>query len=101
MKKPTYHILVCNSYRTTGTTQGACNKVGSTDLLQYLTEEASSRGLDVVISTTACLNLCQHKPVIVIQPNNYWYGKVTHDAVDEILDALKEGKPVEKYLIYQ
>jgi (2Fe-2S) ferredoxin len=99
MKKPQYHILVCNSYRTSGTAQGACNKLGAPEFVQYITEEAADRGLDVAISTTACLNLCAQKPVMVIQPNNYWYGGVTQDAIDEILDALQEGKPAEKYLI--
>jgi len=99
MKKPQYHILVCNSYRTSGATQGACNKLGAPEFVQYITEEAADRGLDVAISTTACLNLCQHKPVMVIQPNNLWYGGVTQDAIDEILDALQEGKAAEKYLI--
>ena len=65
----------------------------------HLTEEAADRGLDVAVSTTACLNLCAQKPILVVQPNNYWYGHVTVDAIDEILDALEEGKPAEKYLI--
>jgi (2Fe-2S) ferredoxin len=99
MKKPQYHILVCNSYRASGATQGACNKLGAPEFVQYITEEAADRGLDVAISTTACLNLCQHKPVMVIQPNNFWYGGVTQDAIDEILDALQEGKAAEQYLI--
>jgi (2Fe-2S) ferredoxin len=99
MKKPTYHILVCNSYRTAGNSQGACNKLGAPEFVQYITEEAADRGLDVAISTTACLNLCGQKPVMVVQPNNYWYGKVNQEAIDEILDALAEGKPAEKYLI--
>ena len=29
MKKPTFHILVCNSYRIAGEAQGACNKKGA------------------------------------------------------------------------
>jgi (2Fe-2S) ferredoxin len=36
---------------------------------------------------------------MVVHPNNYWYGGVTEEAIDEILDALEVGKPVEKYLI--
>jgi len=99
MKKPEYHILVCNSYRTAGDAKGACNKTGAPSLLQYLMEETADRGLDVTISTTACLNVCTQKPAMVIQPNNYWYGGVTEEAIDEILDALEEGKPAEKYLI--
>ena len=53
MKKPQYHILVCNSFRVAGDAQGACNKKGASSLLQYISEEASDRGLDVAVSTTA------------------------------------------------
>jgi (2Fe-2S) ferredoxin len=100
MKKPTYHFLVCNSFRIAGDAQGACNKKGATNLLQYLTEEASDRGLDVAVSSTACLNVCSQGPVIVVHPNNFWYGKVeSEEAIDEILDALEAGEPCKKYLI--
>jgi (2Fe-2S) ferredoxin len=100
MKKPTYHILVCNSFRVAGDAQGACNKKGAAGLLQYITEEATDRGLDVAVSTTGCLNVCSEGPVIVIHPNNLWYGKVeTEEAIDEILDALEDGQACEKYLI--
>jgi (2Fe-2S) ferredoxin len=100
MKKPHYHILVCNSYRVSGEAQGACNKKGAAGLLQYISEEASDRGLDVAVSTTACLNVCTQGPVMVIHPNNYWYGGVdSEDVIDEILDALEEGVLCEKYSI--
>lgn len=100
MKKPTYHILVCNSFRVAGDAQGACNKKGANGLIQYITEEATDRGLDVAVSSTGCLNICSEGPVIVIHPNNLWYGKVENEAaIDEILDALEDGLPCEKYLI--
>lgn len=100
MKKPEYLILLCNSYRVAGDAQGACNKKGATSLLQYVAEEAADRGLDVAVSTTACLNLCAQGPVMVVQPNNYWYGGVdSEEAIDDILDALEEGEAADKYLI--
>lgn len=100
MKKPTYHILVCNSFRLAGDAIGACNKKGAPALLQYISEEAADRGLDVAVSTTGCLNVCSQGPVIVIHPNNYWYGGVeSEEIIDEILDALEEGEACEKYLI--
>lgn len=100
MKKPEYHILLCNSYRVSGEAQGACNKKGVPQLLQYIVEEASDRGLDVVVSTTACLNVCSQGPVMVIHPNNFWYGGVeSEEAIDEILDALEDDEACEKYLI--
>lgn len=99
MKKPEYHILVCNSYRVAGDAQGYCNKNGATDFVQYISEECSDRGLDAAVSTTACLNVCSQGPVMVIQPQNLWYGAITEDKIDEILDALEEGGAVEEYLI--
>lgn len=100
MKKPQYLILVCNSYRVAGDAQGACNKKGASTMLQYISEEASDRGLDVAVTTTACLNVCSQGPVMVIQPNNYWYGGVSsEEVIDEILDALEEGECCEKYSI--
>jgi (2Fe-2S) ferredoxin len=100
MKKPEYHILLCNSYRLTGQTQGACHNKGAADLLQYLVDETNDRGLDVAVSTTACLNNCSQGPIMVIQPLNAWYGGVdSEEAVDAILDSLEEGEACDKYLI--
>ncbi|WP_319499586.1 (2Fe-2S) ferredoxin domain-containing protein [uncultured Draconibacterium sp.] len=99
MKKPEFHILVCNSYRVAGDAQGYCNKNGSSDLIQYIMEECNDRGLDVAVSSTACLNVCSQGPVMVVHPNNYWYGGINEEKIDEILDALEEGEAVEDYLI--
>lgn len=100
MKKPDYHILVCNSYRVAGTAQGYCNKNGAASYLQYISEECADRGLDVVVTSTACLNVCSQGPIMVVHPNNYWYGGVdSEDKIDEILDALEEGEAAEDYLI--
>lgn len=99
MKKPEYHILVCNSYRVAGDAQGFCNKNGATDFVQYISEECADRGLDAAVSTTACLNVCSQGPVMVIHPQNLWYGGITEEKIDEILDALEEGGSVAEYLI--
>ena len=99
MKKPGYHILVCNSYRVAGDAKGYCNKNGAAGFIPYIMEECVDRGLDVAVSSTACLNVCSQGPVMVIHPGNLWYGRLTEGKIDEILDALEEGKAVEEYLI--
>ena len=53
MKKPDFHILVCNSYRVAGDAKGYCNKNGAADLIQYIMEECNDRGLDAAVSSTA------------------------------------------------
>jgi (2Fe-2S) ferredoxin len=100
MKKPDYHILVCNSYRVAGDSQGACNKKGAANFIQYINDECMDRGLDVAVSSTGCLNVCSQGPIIVIHPNNFWYGGIdSEEKIDEVLDALEEGSAVEDYLI--
>ena len=100
MKKPTFQILVCNSYRIAGAAQGACNRKNAPQMIQYFTEGAADRGLDVAVTSTACLNLCAQGPIVVIQPQNVWYGGVeSEEAMDEILDALENNRVAEKYLI--
>lgn len=99
MKKPDYLILVCNSYRVAGDAQGYCNKNGGADFIQYIAEECADRGIDAAVTSTACLNVCAQGPVMVIQPNNLWYGGITEDRIDEILDALEDDEAVEEYLI--
>lgn len=100
MKKPTYHILVCNSYRISGEAQGACNRKNAPALIQYMIESAADRELDVVVSGTGCLNLCSQGPVIVVHPGNTWYGGIVDELqMDEILDAIESGTKVDKYVI--
>jgi (2Fe-2S) ferredoxin len=100
MKKPKHHIFVCASFRMSGTPQGVCNKKGAGSLIQYLEKELSDRGMDEVsVSMTGCLKLCDKGPVMVIYPQNLWYGEITESKIDEVLDALEEGKPLEKYQI--
>ncbi len=101
MEKPKHHIFVCASYRVSGEPQGICNKKGSLKFLQYIEEEILDRGMnDVLLSSTGCLKQCDNGPVMVIYPENYWYGNVdSEDVIDEILDALEEGKAAEDYLL--
>jgi (2Fe-2S) ferredoxin len=107
LQKPKHHIFVCASFRTKGEAQGVCNRKNSTSLIQYLESELVDRGLDdVLVSSTGCLKLCglaervlpQRGPVMMIYPDNYWYGEVDEEAIDEILDALEEGQPGKEYL---
>lgn len=99
MQKPDYHIFVCASFRGTEA-KGKCIKKDSLQLIPYMQEELVDRGLNAMVSSTGCLNLCEEGPVMVIYPQAIWYRGVTsEDVVDEILDALEEGKPAEEYLI--
>ena len=48
----------------------------------------------------ACLNMCEHGPVLVIYPQGTWYRYETEKDVDEILTQhVKRGKIVERLLL--
>jgi (2Fe-2S) ferredoxin len=99
MQKPDHHILVCASFRGTEA-KGKCIKKDSLQLISYMQEELVDRGLNAMVSSTGCLNLCEEGPVMIIYPQAYWYrGIESEEAVDAILDALEDGKPAEEYLL--
>ncbi|MBN2010519.1 (2Fe-2S) ferredoxin domain-containing protein [candidate division KSB1 bacterium] len=99
MQTPEYHIFVCNSFRVSGEPQGICNKKGAVDLLQYLENEILDRGLDAMISSTGCLKACEHGPIMIIYPKGWWYGGVTENKIDDILDALEDCEACSDLLI--
>jgi (2Fe-2S) ferredoxin len=101
MQKPEKHIFVCASFRLQGTPQGVCQKKGSANLLGFLENEISDRGLDgVSVTSTGCLKVCERGPVMVVYPENTWYGGVdSEEAVDAILDALESGKTADKLIL--
>jgi len=98
MEKPEKQIFVCASFRLTGEAQGSCKKKGSHDLLGYLEGELADRGMDgVTVSLTACLKACDRGPIMIVHPENTWYGKVNEEAIDAILDAIQEGTTCPQY----
>ncbi|MEJ5259485.1 MAG: (2Fe-2S) ferredoxin domain-containing protein [Anaerohalosphaeraceae bacterium] len=99
MKKPKLHILICNSFRLSGQPQGVCSRKNAPALLQYIEEGLLDRGLDAMVSSTGCLKVCDRGPAMVVYPQGWWYGELSEERIDEILDALQEGRPVEEYLL--
>lgn len=101
MTKPAHHVLVCGSFRVSGAPQGVCNKKGSMQLMQYLETELADRGMvDVMVSSTGCLKVCDRGPALVVYPENWWYGHVENEAaIDAIIESIETGEPAGEYII--
>jgi (2Fe-2S) ferredoxin len=100
MEKPKHHILVCGSFRAGGEPKGVCHRKDSNSLIGYLQSELADRDMsDVQVSSTGCLNICEKGPVMIVYPEAWWYGEITEDKIDDILDALQEGQPAESLLL--
>ncbi len=92
MNKPTKHIFVCTSSRMTGVAKGAL------EIIQRFTEKLEEEDItDVMVSNTGCFGICEKGPIVAVYPDNVWYGSVSTDDVDEIVEShIMNGKIVEK-----
>jgi (2Fe-2S) ferredoxin len=97
MISPDFHFFICNSYRVSGEPKGVCTKKDASSLLQYLETEILDRGMDGVVSSTGCLKMCDHGPVMVLYPQGKWFGEVNEEKLDAILDALEDGEDTSEF----
>jgi (2Fe-2S) ferredoxin len=70
-------------------------------LVTMFTEAVMDRDLEgeVMVTATGCVGLCEKGPIVMIYPQQVWYGEVTEDDIDDILDALEEGTVVDRLSI--
>lgn len=100
MNKPKRHIFVCTSSRMTGQAKGFCQTKDAVGVVEAFMEEIRDRDLsgEVFVSNTGCFGICEQGPIVVVYPDNVWYGSVTPDDVEEIMDEHIEGDSVVKRL---
>lgn len=100
MNKPKKHIFVCTSSRITGQQKGFCHTKDGVEIVSAFMEEIEDRDLggEVFVSNTGCFGLCEKGPIVVVYPDNVWYGSVTPDDVEEIMEEHIEGGNVVKRL---
>ena len=93
------YILVCTNQMPAGHPLGCCHDRGAQANLGKLQEELGARGLadKVRVSTSGCFAKCEKGPNLVVYPDAVWYGHVTPEDVEEIIEEhLIGGKPVER-----
>ncbi|MDU2064441.1 MAG: 2Fe-2S ferredoxin [Sporomusaceae bacterium] len=93
MNKPKQHIFVCTSSRVNGQQKGYCHSKDGVQIVANFLEEIEQRDLggEVFVSNTGCFGICSQGPIVVVYPDNVWYGAVTPDDVEEIMDQHIEG----------
>lgn len=86
-----YRVRVC-----CGT---ACQATGSTKLVGKFEQEAGDAGVNLEVVKTGCQGFCQRGPVVVQDPQEYFYQKVKADDVPSIFsDSVLRGLPHRKKL---
>lgn len=88
MPKFSHHIFICGNTRSPGHSRGCCDADGSSKLRDKFKAEVKKRGLTPLVraNKAGCLDQCEMGPVVVIYPDAIWYGGVTLDDVDRIID---------------
>jgi (2Fe-2S) ferredoxin len=85
------HVFVC--------THGEyCPFDGSGEVHRLLKEQVAARGLkgSVRVNRAGCLNQCGNGPMVVVYPDDVWYGAVTPERALRIMDEhIAGGRPVE------
>lgn len=102
MKRYEKHIFICENKRDKIDLKGSCADKGSLDLKSKFKQKLKEKGLSSEIRSNSCgcLGACDFGPVVVIYPEQVWYGNVTAIDVDEIIeDHILNNKIVERLTI--
>lgn len=77
----------------------ACRAQGSNKIVRALEEESVLKGVNLEVVKTGCQGLCQKGPVMRLEPYGYFYQKVNHINVGEIISkTFLSEVPVRKLL---
>lgn len=97
-----HHIFICTNHRDPEDTRGSCGAKGSDEIRSRFKELVHANKLKASIRANACgcLDACEFGPVAVVYPEGVWYGGITIDDIDEIVQShLIGGKPVNRLRI--
>jgi (2Fe-2S) ferredoxin len=96
------YLFVCQNRRPDGVPKGSCAARGSEQLLEELKLMLRDKGLAKVEARacgSTCLDACLAGPVISVEPDHFFYGRVTAEDLPEIVDALSRGERVERLVL--
>jgi (2Fe-2S) ferredoxin len=95
--KPRKHVFVCINERPAEHPRGSCTARGAGEVFNLLRETVGQRGLvDIKVTFSGCMEPCMVGPILYVAPDDVWYGGVTVDDVELIVDQhLIADEPVE------
>jgi len=97
MTQPRLHLFVCQNDRPQGG-RPSCGARGSEAILAALQRAVGKEPElwgKVAITPCGCLGPCFEGPALVVYPEGVWYGGVTIEDVEEIVQShVKKGVPV-------
>lgn len=96
------YLFVCTNRRADEDAKGSCAAKGSEEIRAALKEQVAARGLARVearICKSSCLDQCSSGVCILVEPDHFFYGRVTLADLPEIVEALASGQRVERLVL--
>ncbi len=96
------YLFVCTNRRAAGDERGSCAARGSEAVHHALKEQVKARGLAKIearVCTASCLDQCATGVTILVEPDHFFYGRVTVADVPEIVESLARGVRVERLVL--
>ena len=93
MKEHRLHVLIC-----AGTGCVACN---SFEVKEEMEKEIIRQGLqeEVKIVTTGCQGFCERGPIVIVQPDDIFYQRVSKKDIPHLVEEhLLKGRPVKRLM---
>jgi (2Fe-2S) ferredoxin len=97
------YLFICTNRREEGNPKGSCAQKGSEALVKAVKASLLRRGTAgrVRACASGCLDLCETGASMVQEPDHVAYGHVTLDDVEEIAEALEEGRVVDRLVVHR
>jgi (2Fe-2S) ferredoxin len=102
MPKRQRYLFVCINRRPDDNPKGCCAAKGSEEVYKALKAEVAARGLAKIearVCTSTCLDECATGVTILVEPDHFFYGRVTIADVPEIVHRLAIGQRVERLVL--
>jgi (2Fe-2S) ferredoxin len=96
------YLFVCTNRRADDDAKGSCASRGSEEIHAALKEQIKARGLAKLRSRackSSCLDQCSSGVCVLVEPDHFFYGRVTLADVPAIVEALAQDRRVERLVL--
>ena len=96
------HVFVCINERAADHPRGCCKTKGSPEVRDALKKALKDRGIkgEVRANNAGCLDQCEQGVTVVVYPEQVWYGHVTVDDIEELVEKhIVGGEAVERLML--
>jgi (2Fe-2S) ferredoxin len=96
------YLFVCINRRAEDNPKGCCSSKDSENVYRALKEQIAARGLarlEARVCSSSCLDQCATGVTVLVEPDHFFYGRVSVADIPEIVDGLVTGQPVKRLMI--